>query len=250
MMNRVDRTAGRGWTKAFAVAGIVALAGALVGCGEKQEAKPAPKPAAEAPSPKPRQVASEASLDQVKKHPKVQFAELTLPESQAALNAIAALASAIAAGDSATMSQLISPRDQAVLKALVEQGEWQRQADATKLVRITTISSTSESNLQVGVAIEDDLGAFLTGWEATGSGDAWTFSGLAIESLSAAKAVELDGVALTLLALPAGNPVTVAALTPESKADDKKDDEKDEKKKSKPKKRSGGGGGLPPKPRF
>jgi hypothetical protein len=184
-------------TRAAAL-GMIMVAGlALPACEKKQAPQQQPAPA---PAPAPKPV---ASLDGVKLHPKVQFPDTSLPSSQEAVDAIAALAGAMASGDAAAMQRLLGERDQAVLKTLVETGEWQRQADSTKVVRICSIKEEG-STVRVGIALQDAMGAFLTGWEATSAGDAWVFGGIAIAPKLGVSAADLDGAELALLELPKG----------------------------------------------
>jgi hypothetical protein len=218
MTNRRDGQGAR-MLRAASIAALCALAG-VPGCEEKK-AQPEVAPAPPPPPPKPR-----ASLDGVKLHPKVQFSEDALPSSQEAVNAIAALANALASGDAAAMAQVIDQRDQAVLKVLVETGEWQRQADALKVVRVVSLRDENDSGFQVGLGLEDEGGAFLTGWQASGSADVFTFGGMAIEPRFAMAARELDGAELTLLELPTGNAVAVAVLKAAEPVIEEVDDEK------------------------
>lgn len=206
---------------------------ALSGCEKKQQPQ---QQAAPAPAPAPKPV---VSLDGVKLHPKVQFPDSALPSSQDAVEAIAALMSALASGDAAAMQRLLSERDQTVLKSLVESGEWQRQAEDTQAVRVATVREEGGA-MRVGLALEDALGAFLTGWEATRSGDAWVFAGIAVESKIGTSVEDLDGAELTPLELPKGTAlsnVDLRAAEPPPRV------VRDEKNKS-----SGGssGGGFKP----
>jgi hypothetical protein len=181
---------------------------AATGCEEKQAAPTAPAESA----PAPRRV-ERSSLDKVTLHPKVQFPEDLLPASQEATNAIAALASAIAAGDSAALTTMLSGPDQAVLLLLIEEGEWQRQTARLQVVRVSSVEAGS-SGLRVGLALQEESGAFLLGWEGTESAGAWQFSSLPIEPRTALTAKELDGAALALLLAPSGVPGDVSTVKP------------------------------------
>lgn len=200
MMNRRDQAffPPARMTRAAAMGLIICAGLALPACEKKQTSQQ--QQAAPAPAPAPRQV---ASLDGVKLHSKVQFPDTSLPSSQEAVDAIAALAGAMASGDAAAMQRLLGERDQAVLKMLVESGEWQHQADETRVVRICSIKDEG-SKLLVGIALENSNSAYLTGWEATQAGDAWVFSGVPISMKAGAAAADLDGSELVLQELPKG----------------------------------------------
>lgn len=178
-------------------------------------------------------VAPRASVGDLRLHPKVQFPEERLPEDPEGAQAVADLASAVASGDANALRALLSPSDATVLGMLVESGQWTRQADATQVVRVCVINHPADGSWQVGLGVQDSLGAFLMGWEASTGGDPWTFASLPIEPRFAQSAVELDGAELKLLAMPAARPVVDPGLRP---AEQKKgeDDKKSEADPGKP----------------
>lgn len=213
---------------------LLLLCAGLNACGEdKKKVAPAPAPAPSAPA-KPA-----VTLNSVDLHPKVQFPEDRLPDTQEALDAIVELANAIASGDAAAMQQLLSPPDQAVLKSMVEQGLWQRQADSLKVVRVCVLKQEGQGPVQVGLGLEDAGGAFLSGWEAANADGVLSFSGMAIEPEFAMAAVDLDNANLKPMALPSGlaqGEIDLRAAEPPKRVE------------SKAPGASGGGGGSSPSP--
>ncbi|HBS27994.1 MAG TPA: hypothetical protein DEB06_00755 [Phycisphaerales bacterium] len=181
------------------VGGVLVAMLSLAGCGDstptgQNAASSAPggsAPRTPAPPPAPA-----ASLAGVKLHSKVQFPEERLPSSQEATNAIAAFASALAGGDHAGFGAMLGERDRAVLAALVSDGEWRRLTDAIRVVRVCVVAEPSAGMVQVGLGLEDEFGAFLSGWEGTGAGGQWSFSAMGIETVLGANAKALDGSAM------------------------------------------------------
>lgn len=217
---------------ALCVASAVCVSTVLVGCEEKAAAPSASTQAAPStPAPKPRAL---VTLDGVKLHDRLEFPEERLPSSQEMVDPIVKLASAIAAGDSQGLSQLLGPTDNAVLKSLVESGQWKAQSDAIEAVRVCVVNE-SASGLQIGLGVRDKMGSFLTAWEGQGSGESWTFRGIAIEPRTAADLRELDGVELRLLGAPAPKPVASGLKPTEQNTG------ADEKKKDAPPPRAPGG---------
>lgn len=213
----------------------VACAGLMVSAGcEKKEEKTqnAPAPAPPPPPPKPR-----VSLEGLKLHPKFQFPDDRLPGSQEVAGAIAAFGSSIASGDHAAMKPMLSPSDQSVLATLVQQGDWKTQNDALSVVRVCVINEISSGTFQVGFGVQDEQGAFLLAWEATGEGSSWTYRGLAIEPRFGQSAAELDGAQIVLLGMPSPKAEPAKGLAPT--AQKVKDESKDNK--SAPQEDDGGG---------
>lgn len=211
---------------------VAILAG---GCEKKQEPKPQATGSVGMGLNSEGGLPPAVSLSELTLHSKVQFPEDQLPDSLEVARAIAKLASAIAAGSADELKSMITPRDAAVLDLLVESGAWKRQADDVKSVRVCVINAAGEKPLQVGLGVENSLGAFLLGWEGTGDEASMIFGNLAIEPRTASTAKDLDKADLVLRALPGGlpEPKEDVRVADETK---KKDD--DEKPKTKPKKKS------------
>lgn len=195
-----------------AVLAALLLSGA-VGCSEKSAEQ---KPQRQAAPPPVREVKPEASLASLKLNAKVQFPEERTPSSQEIADAIAAFANAMASGDESRMQSMMGDRDQLLLNTLVESGEWRRQTESIEVIRVCAINEVDPTRFQVGFGVQDSLGAFLSAWEATGSGNSWTFTGFAATPRFASKASDLDGVSLTAQALPeATKPKENAISAPE-----------------------------------
>lgn len=159
-------------------------------------------------------VAPRVNISDLRLHPKVQFPEERIPADPEEAQAVADLASAVASGDADALRALVSPVDATVLGMLVDSGQWSRQVEATQVVRVCVINHPADGSWQVGLGVQDSLGAFLMGWEASGSGRPWTFASLPIEPRLASSAVELDGVELKLLGLPAARAADERGLRP------------------------------------
>lgn len=214
--------------------GASALALGVAGCSKKEDnAKPRQQVAA-APPPRPR-----VSLESIKMDPKVQFPEERTPTNQEIAQAVAELASALASGNHERLTAMVSPRDQVVLEGLVGHGDWKKQTEAIQAVRVCVINENAGA-VQVGLGVQDRLGAFVSAWEATGAAGSWKFSGLAIEPKFAATAKELDGVSLTPPKLPEAKAKELAITRPEDKPKDKSSTEEETPQTND----SGGGGGL------
>lgn len=181
-----------------AVLAVLLLSGA-VGCSKES---PEQKPQRQAAPPPVREVKPQASVGSLKLHAKVQFPEERTPSAQEIADAIAAFANSIAAGDESRMQSMVGERDQLLLNTLIESGEWRRQTESIEVIRVCAINEVDSTTFQVGFGVQDPLGAFLSAWEAKGSGNSWTFTGFAASPRFASKASDLDGVSLTAQALP------------------------------------------------
>jgi hypothetical protein len=157
-----------------------------------------------------------------------------MPSSEDAARVIADLAAAIASGSADALQAMASPRDQTVLGMLVQNGQWKRQADAVKVVRVCVVNEPSGGGFQVGFGVEDAAGAFLMGWEATGGGASWTVSNMPIEPRLASTAAGLDGAELKLLALPSGLPAPTESMTPVEEKKEESEEKKAPRKTSSP----------------
>ncbi len=177
-----------------------ATVGVTAGCSDRSANQKPQRQAAPPPPTEPEKPA--VSLASLKLHPKAQFPEERAPSSQAVAQAVAAFASALASGADERMKSMLDSRDQAVLGSLIESGEWRRQTESIKVVRVSAINEVDAGRFQLGLGIQDTNGAFLSAWEAKGSGDSWTFTGFAAAPRFASNVAELDGVSLTALGLP------------------------------------------------
>lgn len=202
----------------LAAATAVALS-IVVGCS-KEESKQAQRSpdsgggGMSAPDNSSRQGVTLANL---KLDKKVQFPEERAPSSQEAAVAIGAFASALASGNDQQMATLMGARDKALLDVMVQSGQWTEQARQIKTVRICSLTET-DSGLQVGLGVQDALGAYLLGWEATPEGAGFVFSGMAIEPKFAEDVKQLDGASLSLAKLPEPKAAPAAKVA----VDDKK----------------------------
>jgi len=141
----------------------------------------------------------------------VQFPPERVPTDEGAARAVASLASALSSGDADALKSMLDRPDAAVLDRLVSSGGWDSGADAIKIVRVCTIEKDAGS-VRVGLGVQDDHGAYLLGWSGAQERDGWKFSALPIESPPAAKASDLDDVAMTPLKIPqAGSAVAETA---------------------------------------
>lgn len=195
-----------------AVLAALLLSGAA-GCSDST---PQQKPQSQAAPPPVREVKPQVSLASLKLHAKVQFPDERTPTSQDIAQAIADFANAIASGADDRMQSMVGERDRLLLSTLIESGEWRRQTESIEVVRVCAINEVDGNTFQVGFGVQDSLGAFLSAWEAKGSGASWTFTGFAAAPRFASKASDLDGISLTPLALPeATKPIENTIAAPE-----------------------------------
>jgi len=174
--------------------------GASLGGRSSSTSAPSTEPAAPPPPPAPVAL-SPADLDLA---PGAQFPAQFIPVDESAARAIAALASAIALGDADALAGMIDRADAAVLEHLRETGQWD-DATAGVTVRVVAVEP-ADPGVRVGLAIQDDAGAYLIGWEGAPARGVWTFRSLPVESPAAARAADLDGAALALMDIPAPGP--------------------------------------------
>ncbi len=204
MMNRtLDAT-----IRALAAACLAGVAGvSLTACGgDKNDQQSQLDQPRERPEPRPR-VDPMAELDI---DPRVQFPEQRAPATRELAQAVADLASAIAAGDADRLRQLVDAPTEAVLDELVESGAWEEETGDIEVVRVVNLES-EEGVAKVGFAVQDPRGAYLLGWEGSELRGGWVFTGFAVDGApEAARAAELDGAALVEAALPEPGPESAA----------------------------------------
>lgn len=192
MTNRAnERTNGR-----LGAALALAFGLALGACGEKKVEAPAPAPPP--PPPPPRQVtASELTMD-----PRVQFPETTLPTDRELAQAVAGLASAIVKGDADALHAMLDEAASGVLRSLQDSGEWKTSTKDIEAVRVVALESGEGGAAKVGLGVQSAKGAYLLAWAGQESNGSWVFTGLPIESRSATRVADLDGVALSERPIP------------------------------------------------
>lgn len=159
--------------------------------------------------------------------PGVQFPEDRVPESRATAQAIADFASTFVLGADDRLKSMLADRDRSILGSMVSSGEWASQVEATNAVRIVVVEEAGDG-LRLGLGFGDPLGAYLTGWEASGSGSEWTFAGLAIAPVIVARLEDLDGATLDPPVLPdagAKAESTILAANQDKSTDDDEEDE-------------------------
>jgi len=205
MTNRPDavRTP---WIAAALAASVVFAAGcekkeSHTGLGGRSGSTKAQAAARPAPPPPVRAALTPADLQLA---PGAQFPAQLIPTDESAARAVAALANAVATGDADALAGMIDRSDAAVLGHLRESGDWDRATDSVT-VRVVAVEP-ADPGVRVGIAIEDQTGAYLIGWEGAPTRNAWTFRSLPVESPPAARASDLDGVALALMDIPAPGP--------------------------------------------
>jgi len=207
---------------------------ALTACGGENEQSNANDEANQRPAPAPR-VDPMAGLEM---DPRVQFPRERAPATPELAQSVAALASAIAAGDADRLRELVDPPTAAVLDELVGTGAWQEETGAIEVGRVVALESQEES-AKVGLAVQDPRGAYLLGWEGSNLRGGWVFTGFAVQGApEASRAAQLDGAALAEAALPELGPER--DLTPEEFRPPI-----DERQRRRGSRRGGGGGRSP-----
>lgn len=175
------------------LAGLTLLPAALLaipGCGKKEEPPPPPPPpppVVRAPDP--------VRVDELITDPRVQFPQKFVPIDESLARAVVDFASDLAAGDREGFEAALDAPARSTLDLLVESGQWTGATAAIQVVRVVRLDA-SGSTADVGLAIQDAQGAYLTGWKAQQSGDRWVFGAMPSPPRSALTAAELDGAAL------------------------------------------------------
>jgi len=164
----------------------------------------------------PQPIAPQWSLADITMDQRVQFPEERLPASRDVAQAVADFASALVAGQTDRLRAMLTGRDQALVETLLKEGAWAGDAKGLPAVRVSVLEETGEG-FRLGLSIQDDLGAYLTAWEGTGTGGAWVLSGIAIEPVLAERLTDLDGSGLIAPQLP--QTVTAAAEAPAPEKD-------------------------------
>ena len=187
------------------------LAAVVAGCGKK-EPPPAPPP-----PPVVRQVDPFDGLDM---DPKLQFPDKVKPSTHELAEAVVALGNALAKGDAAKAEAVLDASDKAILKELVDLGDWADQTKGIQAVRVCVLIEGDDKNsCKLGLGVEDSLGAYMLAWKGSKSGPSWIFSGMAIQPLTAARVSMLDGVELAPPTIASAAKEVKILTTP--KADDK-----------------------------
>ncbi len=235
------------------LAGAAAMLLALTGCEDKSGLSKggnmeSPAPVAAAPKPAeesapPRQEERRApdvdALAGLDLNPKVEFPRFNEPSSKDIAEAVAALAGAIAEGDSRGLHQMLDSPNQAILDDLVESGVWQDSTGSITNIRICSLEEDGQS-LRVGLGVEDREGAYLLGWSGERIGGGWLFSGIALDTpASAMTASELDGGSLAAREIPEPGAIIDEEFDPTIN-DPRRGDDNRRRRGSR---RGGGGGG-------
>lgn len=224
------------------IAGMVAIS--MPGCGGDDEQAQAP----ERPQrPAPREEKPDP-FEGLAKDPRVEFPRSREPATPAQAQAVADLASAIARGDEKRLRELLDTPAEAVLDTLISDGVWGDATGGIETVRVVALEGP-EVDTRVGLAIQDPRGAYVLGWAGSPAGaGAWQWTGLAIEAPSAARASELDGIALAEAGIP--TPGAEEDLTLEEirrrRADDRPDSDRGRRGRRPSRSSPSRGPGFPP----
>lgn len=170
---------------------LLLAAGVVVpGCGKKEEAAPqAAAVAAKAEDP----MEGIAGL----LHAKVQWPEKYRASSAVQAQAIVALANAIASGDAEKAKGVLETADRDLLADMIALGEWTSQTGGVEGVRVCVLKeSDDKTSVTLGLGVQDSLGAYMIAWKAPSGTDAVTFTGMAIQPVTAAAVAMLDDAEL------------------------------------------------------
>ncbi|TVQ59871.1 MAG: hypothetical protein EA379_09700 [Phycisphaerales bacterium] len=159
---------------------------ALSGCKKEEPPPPPPPPPPVVQAPRPIDVGS-LTMDQ-----RVQFPQERAPVDRDLGQAVADLASALARGDEIALADRLDPPARATLDMLVESNDWRRSTESIRVVRIARLDG-GDTQASVGLAIEDDTGAYLTGWRAVRANGRWVFTGSPVNAAPGVRAADLDG---------------------------------------------------------
>ncbi len=191
-MMSLNKTVRRG----LALAALLALAGCSEAPEENQTAARDDRPA---PPPPPAQTYTPPppawTLDDIARPDSVQFPAEFKPRSREVAEVTAAFAACFAEGDAETLSPMLAERDRHVLEAMVGAGEWERASSTLESVRVNSLREESGS-FELALGVQGPRGAYLTAWEAVGTGGVWEFQAIAIKPVTADSVAELDNAPL------------------------------------------------------
>ncbi len=168
---------------------LVAAGAVMPGCGKKEEAAP------QASAPVVARV--EDPMEGIELHAKVQWPDKYRASSAAQAQAIAALANAIAGGDAEKAKGVLDAADRELLSDMIALGEWTSQTGGIDAVRVCVLKeSDDKTQLTLGLGVQDSLGAYVLAWKAPLGAEGVTFSGMAIQPVTAASVAMLDDAEL------------------------------------------------------
>ena len=79
---------------------------------------------------------------------------------------------------------------------MIQSGEWDRETASIQGVRIVALDDQGGGSIRVGIGVQGPDQAYLTGWQANGADDAWTFTGIDVGVVEAEQLPMLDGAGL------------------------------------------------------
>ncbi|MFM9957487.1 MAG: hypothetical protein ACKVZJ_05395 [Phycisphaerales bacterium] len=196
-MNRSNHS-----TIRLAPASLVLAALMLPGCGKQEEAPQQAAPVA---------VREADPMEGITLHAKVQWnTEKYRPANAAQAQAVAALANALASGNADDAKGVLDEADRALLADMIALGEWTSQTGGIEAVRVCVLKeSEDKAVLTLGLGIQDALGAYVLAWRGNNSASPITFSGMAIQPVTADAVAMLDDAEL--------RPPQIAAAAVETK---------------------------------
>jgi len=167
---------------------------ALPACNKEDDNKAATKQAVAPPPPPP------SPLENIKLDPRVEFPNAMEPSTTAIAQGVASLASAIVNGNTSNFRDMLAAPDQAVLASLSESGDWKESTEGIELARVVALNETDLGDIELGLAIQAESGAYLLAWRGSQTSGSWTFTAMPITSKTADNARDLDGIDLGSLA--------------------------------------------------
>ena len=163
----------------------LACAAGLSGCSEEPEPQ---QTRVAAPPPPPQVTLADLTID-----PRVQFPEERWPSTPELAQAVASLASGIAAGDREMIAARLAPESEAILDLLASSGDWDRATSDIEIVRVCILNESSDgATVELGLGVQDEAGAYLLAWEGRDESGEWRFAGVEAELVTAPTALGLD----------------------------------------------------------
>lgn len=167
---------------------LAAATVALSGCDKKEEKQQAAAPVA---------VRAVDPMEGIELHAKVQWPDKYRPASAAQAQAIASLLNALASGDAEKAKAVLEAADREVLADMIAFGEWTGETGGLEAVRVCVLKESDDKTaLTLGIGVQDSLGAYILAWKAAPGADPMTFSGMAIQPVTAASVAMLDDAEL------------------------------------------------------
>jgi hypothetical protein len=177
------------------------------GCQKKKKkAPPPPPPPPPAAPPPPEPVDVKGLMQSLKPDARVQFVDSQAPADASLAEATIKLASALAKGDKAALSGLLTPEARNILDTLAADGtfgEETKKIEQVRVVRVSPLDEAEVSSATVVLAVQAPDGAYPLAWRGSKSGTEWKFAGMPSDGAEKRRASDFDSGGVSVGAAPA-----------------------------------------------